>query len=150
MRSDYDIRFISAEQTLPLRQKVLRPLFTQQECIHPGDSASTTFHQGLFIEEKLVAISTFILESHPEFSAGFPYRLRGMATDAAYQGQGLGLVLLQNGVEYLRKKRCDLLWFNARERAFSFYERLGFKVHGPMFDIIGVPHKVMYKHIIPR
>src|SRR5690606_37654165 len=139
------------EETLPLRQKVVKPFLSPQECINPGDNASTTFHLGLYLEGRLVSISTSLQEPHPDLSAGFPYRLRGMATDHAHQGQGLGQILLQNGVELLRSKRCDLLWFNAREKAFSFYHKLGFHLHGPMFDIKNIgPHKVMYKHIIPR
>lgn len=151
MSLNYEVRMISTEETLALRQRVLKPFLSPQECVNPGDYDSTTFHQGLFLDGKLVSISTFLQESHPDFSSGFPYRLRGMATDHKLQGQGLGLILLQSGVEHLRSKRCDLLWFNAREKAFSFYQKLGFRLHGPMFDIKDIgPHKVMYKHIIPR
>lgn len=75
-----------------------------------------------------------------------PYRLRGMATDNAYRGMGLGSQILQHGEMLLKVMNCDLLWFNAREIAFPFYEKNGFKITGDMFDIPGAgPHKVMYK-----
>jgi GNAT superfamily N-acetyltransferase len=91
------------------------------------------------------------MELHQDFSSGFPYRLRGMATDPKYQNQGMGALLLQEGILHLKSIHCDLLWFNARLRAFAFYEKLGFHYHGKIFhmDKIG-PHKVMYKHLIPR
>lgn len=151
MMQNCEVRLIPPRATLPLRQKVLKPFLSESQCVNPGDDAATTFHQGCFLNNHLVGISTFLLESHPAFSAGNPYRLRGMATTQEFQGRGLGLILLQNGVELLRSRKCDLLWFNARETAFSFYEKLGFLYEGPLFDIKDIgPHKVMYKHIIPR
>jgi GNAT superfamily N-acetyltransferase len=151
MSLSYEVKLITTKETLALRKRVLKPFLTEEECRNPGDDDATTFHQGLYLQGRLVSISTFLNESHPAFSAGFPYRLRGMATDSSYQGQGLGLILLRHGVEHIRKMRGDLIWFNAREKAFSFYQKMGFQSYGPMFDIQGIgPHKVMYKHIIPR
>lgn len=145
------IKKISTTETLPLRQKVLKPFLRPEECVNDGDDFSTTCHLGLFHLGQLVSTATFLLESHPDFSAGFPFRLRGMATDSKYQGQGFGKILLNYGVEHLRQKRCDLIWFNARISAFPFYEKLGFLHHGPLFELKNIgPHKVMYKPIIPR
>ncbi len=151
MSLQYDIKAISTTDTLPLRQKVLKPFLRLEDCINPGDDLVTTYHFGLFHGEKLVSVATFLLESHPDFSAGFPYRLRGMATDGLYRGQGFGQKLLRYGVEHLRQKRCDLLWFNARIGAFPFYSKLGFYFHGPLFEMKDIgPHKVMYKPLFPR
>lgn len=74
-----------------------------------------------------------------------------MATAERARGHGFGGLLVRHGVEVLRASRCDLIWFNARIKAFEFYSRQGFSFHGPLFDIkeIGL-HKVMYKHLIPR
>ncbi|WP_413943863.1 GNAT family N-acetyltransferase [Bdellovibrio sp. HCB-162] len=151
MSLQYDIREITTAETLPIRQRVLKPFLRPDECINVGDDLPTTYHFGLFHADKLVSVATFLLESHPDFSAGFPYRLRGMATDDKYRGQGFGQKLLRYGVEHLRSKRCDLLWFNARIKAFPFYEKLGFYYHGPLFEMKDIgPHKVMYKPLIPR
>ncbi len=151
MSVNHKIELISTKQTLPLRQKVLKPFLPADECVNPGDDLPTTYHFGLFYSGKLIAVATFLLEPHPNFSAGFPYRLRGMATEEKYRGQGFGQLLLRYGIEFLREKRCDFVWCNARIKAFPFYEKLSFKFHGPLFDIKDIgPHKVMYKHIIPR
>ncbi len=151
MTSKYDIRIISTQETLPLRKKVLKPFLTEEECVNPGDDLTSTYHLGLFYENKLASISTFIQESHPDFPAQFSYRLRGMATDQAFQGKGLGGILLQHGQEFLQGKGCDFLWFNARIKAFSFYEKLGFSYYGPLFEMKDIgPHKVMYKVLIPK
>jgi GNAT superfamily N-acetyltransferase len=146
-----EIRRITYQETLPLRKKILKPFLSENECVNPGDELPTTYHLGLFYNNHLVSISTFLLESHPDFSAGHPYRLRGMATDVRYQGHGFGQMVLRHGVELIKEKRADFLWFNARQKAFSFYEKLGFRYHGPMFDLKDIgPHKVMYKILIPR
>lgn len=151
MTFEYEIKRIKTTDTLPIRKRVLKPFLSEEECINPGDDLITTHHYGLFHADKLISVATFIQESHPAFSSGFPYRLRGMATDDNYRGHGIGQKLVRLAVEDLKQRRCDLVWFNARIKAFPFYERLGFSFYGDLFDIKDIgPHKVMYKHLIPR
>jgi len=151
MKLHHHISKIPTAYTLPLRQKVLKPFLHADDCVNPGDDAPTTFHLGLFHERKLVTICTFVSEPSPIFNAGNPFRLRGMATDPNYHGQGFGQVLLQHGMVLLKQQYCDLVWCNARIKAFGFYEKMGFRFHGPLFEMdrIGA-HKVMYKYLIPR
>lgn len=151
MSLHYKISKIPTAATLELRQKVLKPFLSPKECLNPGDDSPTTFHLGLFYKEKMVSICTFLNEPHPQFSASNPYRLRGMATDGAYHSQGFGRTLLQHGIHYLNQTRCDFLWCNARQKAFSFYEKMGFFYHGELFDLDRIgPHKVMYKYLNSR
>ena len=146
-----EIRFIDADHIKTLRRKVLKPFLTLDECVLPEDLLATTFHLGLFHHQKLVSIATFVQQASPYFASGFPYRLRGMATDESYRGQGLGSQILRFGFHVLKEKRADLLWCNARILAFTFYQAMGFQPHGDLFDIKDIgPHKVMYKIIIPR
>lgn len=145
------IKRISTREVIPLRHRILKPHLTVEECLLAEDELSTTFHLGIFFCDQLVSVATFMMQSHPEFSAGFPYRLRGMATDEKYRGQGFGAMALQSGVTILKQMHCDFLWFNARIKAFRFYEKLGFQSSGPLFEIAGIgPHKVMYKPLFPR
>jgi GNAT superfamily N-acetyltransferase len=151
MNSQYHISLITTAETFPLRQKVLKPFLTLEECINPGDDLPSTYHFGLFHTQKLISIATFISESFPAFDAGNPYRLRGMATDDRYRRQGFGQILTRQSLEFLKTNRCDLVWCNARLRAFPFYERLGFLYYGELFELPQIgPHKVMYKRVIPR
>lgn len=122
-----------------------------KDCIYPEDHEVLTFHVGLTYSGKLISIATFAYEGSKHLSAGCPYRLRGMATDDKYRGQGYGEKVIIFANDILAARRCDLLWCNARLRAFSFYERLGFRYQGDLFEIPDIgPHKVMYKHMIPR
>lgn len=146
------IEKISAEQTIDLRTRILRPGQPVEICHYPEDNLPSTFHLGAFItlengQRVVGANGTFMKDTHPLFSqAKNPFRLRGMATDHPYRGLGLGSQVLQQGEMILKTMNCDLLWFNAREVAFVFYEKNGFTTIGDMFDIPGAgPHKVMYK-----
>jgi predicted GNAT family N-acyltransferase len=151
MSPAFQISKISTEQTLGLRQKVLKPFLSADQCVNPGDELVTTFHLGLFREEKLISICTFLSEPSPVFNAGNPYRLRGMATDESVRDQGFGRILLQHGMTMLRQTRCDFLWCNARQKAFNFYQTMGFFYHGELFEMDRIgPHKVMYKYLISR
>ncbi len=142
---------ILSSEVLPLRQLILKPHLTLKQCILPEDDLTTTVHTGIFYFEKLVSVATFMMHSHPQFTARFPYRLRGMATAEKFQRQGFGAMALQNGIHCLEQMNCDFLWFNAREKAIGFYEKFGFQISGPVFDIQGIgPHKIMYKALFPR
>ena len=114
----------------------------------PLDHAPTTFHLGLFSGDQIVCVATFHEDKNSDLTSRNPYRLRGMATSVDFQGKGAGKQILEAGVQELRKRNCDLVWCNARENAFSFYEKCGFKYLGEMFDIPEIgPHKVMYKFL---
>lgn len=142
----YKIQQLSAEQTWPLRHQVLRPHQTLQDCIYPQDQDQQSFHIGAVVDGKIACIASFHVENHSELKSQFAYRLRGMATDPAFHQKGLGRAVLEKSLDELRERKCDLLWFNAREIAFPFYEKLGFQYLGDYFDIPGIgPHKVMYK-----
>lgn len=150
--SNISIEQIMAAQTIDLRTRILRPGQPVEICHYPEDNLSTTFHLGAFVtfatgDRIIAANGTFMKDAHKFFpEAKNPYRLRGMATDHSYRGMGLGSKILQQGEMLLKVMNCDLLWFNAREIAFPFYEKNGFTIIGDMFDIPGAgPHKVMYK-----
>lgn len=139
------ICFISAKDTYPLRSTVLRPGQPLDNCKYQGDEVEGSFHLGVKTEGVIVGIASFSPELWHQLDARNPYRLRGMATAEAVRGQGYGRKLVEHGLAELKRRDCDLLWFNAREVAFGFYEKLGFQYGSEMFEIplIG-PHRVMY------
>lgn len=152
MSIDYQIKPISATDVLPLRQKVLRPHQTIEDCKWPGDNDPTTLHLGVIHKNKIICVATFLRSSHNEIASGNPYQLRGMATDPAYQSQGFGQLILQHAFSELKNKQAaDLLWCNARLKALNFYQRLGFAPKGESFEIQGTgPHQVMYKYLLTK
>jgi hypothetical protein len=142
------VEIISAAEARPLRHQVLRPHQEFKTILYPQDQWPTTFHIGARLDGKIVCVATFHEEAFAELPAQLPYRLRGMATDTSFHGKGIGRMVLEKGIQELKSRHCDLLWCNAREVAFQFYEKLGLLYLGPMFDIPDIgPHKVMYKYL---
>lgn len=121
--------------TYPIRQKMLRPNGTVEDCMFKGDSDELTFHLGAFVDKKLVSVASFYFENNTNFSDTYQYRLRGMATLPEYQGQGLSSALLRTAFPVIKQNQCTLLWCNAREKALGFYEKVGFLPTGELFSI---------------
>ena len=142
------IRKISADDTYPVRQEVLRPGRPLKECFFEGDLEQDTIHLGNYDGEKLVAIATYVPRKNDLFETPSQYQLRGMAVLPSYRGKGLGKKLLLEGEKLLKNKDQEiLLWFNARETAVGFYEKYGYKTIGSPFMIPNVcMHIVMYKN----
>lgn len=144
----FTIKFISSEDTMHLRMRILRPLHPREACEYAEDNLPSTFHVGILnADGKVISNGTFMQQGHPHFpKAARPYRLRGMATDPAFQGKGLGRQIIMAAEDELKKRGCDLLWFNARTSAEIFYKKLGYTAIEEVFDIDTIgPHKVMFK-----
>lgn len=145
--SDFKVEMIPADKTIDLRMRVLRPLHPREAYEYAEDSLPTTFHVGVLLNNQVVSNGTFMQQAQPQLpDAQQPYRLRGMATDPALQGHGLGRRIIEAAEIELIQRGCDLLWFNARVSAEGFYKKLGYIAIEYVFNIDTVgPHKIMYK-----
>ncbi|HTN19121.1 MAG TPA: GNAT family N-acetyltransferase [Pelobium sp.] len=142
------IKFIKTEDVLPLRNAILRKgKLTLEECIFENDDNADTFHLGFLANEQIVCVASFHQQAKDDFT-GIGYQLRGMATATKYQGKGFGNRLLNFAIVYLKGQKVNYLWCNAREKAFKFYQSLGFEFISESFEIpeIGT-HRVMYLKI---
>jgi len=140
------IKRITPQETYAIRNEVLRkniPLPFEFE----GDFDESAFHLGVFKEDKLIAVSSYMERSHKNLS-GSQYQLRGMATLNEFQGFGAGKLMVQEALSILAKLRVDYLWCNARIIAVHFYEKQGLKTIGDSFEVPFVgEHFVMFKKI---
>jgi|SRR5690606_3684106 len=138
------IRSITADEVLPLRSRVLRSGLPPSECRFEADQLPTTFHRGLFVENRLVSILSCQREDLEDYN-GVGYRLRGVATDSDSQGKGYGSHLLEHTIAYLADElKADYVWCNARRVAYEFYRKFGFQFLSEEFEIPGIGlHKVM-------
>ncbi len=55
---DFEVRLITAGETLPLRHAILRAGLPRETAIFPGDEAESSRHFGAFLEGKLVGVAT--------------------------------------------------------------------------------------------
>lgn len=140
---------ISAEDTYPVRQPVLRPGRPARECIFEGDSTSTTLHLGAYVEDRLAGVASYMKNPHRYFDHSVQFQLRGMAVLPEFRNKKLGeQLLLQGEKELLKEHRELLLWFNARESAIDFYRKYGYETKGGIFMVPNVcPHIVMYRQL---
>lgn len=141
------IRFVNADDVLPLRSQYLRNGADIEACRFDGDDASGAFHLGYFIDEHVVSVASFHPQSLSDFS-GSGVQLRGMVTAGEWQGKGFGNKLVNFAIVYIRGQNLNYLWCNARKAAYKFYTGLGFEFISPEFEIPGIgSHRKMYLKI---
>ncbi|HEK21156.1 MULTISPECIES: GNAT family N-acetyltransferase [unclassified Mucilaginibacter] len=142
------IKFITADDVLPIRNEVLREgKLTLDECRFVNDEKDSSFHLGYFVKDELACIASFHEQGYKDFE-GLGYQLRGMATLENYRGKGYGAMLVNFAITYLRGRQVNYMWCNARKKAVPFYLSVGFEIVSPEFDIPGIgPHHAMYVKI---
>ncbi|HSM63201.1 MAG TPA: GNAT family N-acetyltransferase [Gillisia sp.] len=150
MSATFVVKKISASATYPLRSQVLRPGRPVSECYFHGDDEEDSFHLGVFKNETIIGVASFIKNSSPFFDPEFQYQLRGMAVVPEFKGMGKGALLLKEGESMISEKNPDpFLWFNARMSAVEFYKKHGYQTFGNKFDVPGVcEHILMFRHLI--
>ena len=145
------IQIIESHTTFAVRHLVLRSGKPQESCRFEGDDFTTTTHFGLFFNEKLIGVSSVFKNKNSLFHVENQFQIRGMAVLQEFQKKNFGKELMNRCEAYCTDKNADLIWFNARENAVQFYEKLGYQKVGDSFSIaeIGV-HFVMKKEIIVK
>ena len=154
MTNRAEIRAVAPEETLLLRSSLLRPGQPIEASVYPGDDAATTQHWGALVQPELVAIASRYPEPLPASAAQVApatsscWRLRGMAVNPRFQGQGYGRQLLKHCLRAVAQQGGEVLWCNARSAAVGFYRAAGFETVGEEFSIPGIgPHYVMWRAV---
>ena len=143
--SDHSVVELTADETQALRLTVLRGDTPTQVVAFPEDLLPGTFHLGVRDGRDVVAVSTWAPRPHNDSPA---VQLRGMATAAHLQGQGLGALLLESGC--LRAATmAELVWARARDTALGFYLRHGFTIDGDGFidETTQKPHHLIVRRL---
>ena len=143
-----EINKVDAEKIRPLRHSELRKGQDYSTTSYLKDYEEGTFHMACIVDDKIVTCATLYAQTSMKIKSNNAYRLRGMATDSNFQRKGYARNLMVESFKELKKRNCDMVWCNARLVAVSFYESLGFKIKGDLFDISEIgPHYYMYKEI---
>ncbi len=121
------------DEILPLRHRILRAELPFETATFEGDDDPATRHSVACHKGAVVCCLTLVPSAWEGQAA---WQLRGMATDAAVQGRGLGRRLLEDAVADARRDEPGrIFWCNARISAIGFYERLGWRVVSEPFDV---------------
>lgn len=134
---------ISAEETHPLRRSVLRSGTASDAVAFDGDELTSTFHLGVVLDGRLVAISSWYERPCPHGPEVPSHQLRGMATDPSVRSTGIGGRLLACGVDICAARDAWSVWARARVSALAFYRRHGFVATGDEYvdATTGLPHR---------
>ena len=140
---------ISSQDTFPVRNLVLRTGKPIETCHFTGDDLSSTKHFGLYINQKITGVISIYKNKNSIFKSPNQSQIRGMSVLSEFQGKGIGKLLVNYSENYLVQNDISLLWFNARETAVPFYEKLGYTKTGLLlFEIADVgTHFLMFKNI---
>ena len=142
------VKRIAVSQTYEVRQPVLREGKPIESCFFEGDDLPTTFHYGLFENEKIQGVISVYKNKNILFKETKQAQIRGMAVLEKNQGKGFGRQLILHCEDQMLLQKQQLVWFNARITAVGFYEKMGYAIIGNSFDIKEVgSHYVMYKKL---
>lgn len=111
------IKQISAAETYPLRHSVMWPDQPLSFIKLPEDV--TGIHFGLFKDELLISVVSL-------FISGETAQFRKFATVSEEQQKGYGTWLLNHLIDFVKEKKLQLLWCNARVDKTTYYLKFGF------------------------
>jgi GNAT superfamily N-acetyltransferase len=145
------IESVGAGVVRPLRGAVLRPGLAAEATHFRGDDhrlaahlvARLSTHDGT---GEVVAVGTVFPDPPPcEPGRANAWRIRGMATEERFRGQGLGRRLLDALVAHAVDHDGTFIWCHARTGALDFYRHAGFATIGEPFDDGVAVHQSMWR-----
>jgi len=71
------------------------------------------------------------------------YQIGRMAILAPFRNQGIGLQILEKLAVLAKTQGAKSIVLHSQVVAIPFYEKLGFKSEGPIYDEVGMPHRNM-------
>ncbi|KRI50707.1 GNAT family N-acetyltransferase [Acinetobacter pittii] len=109
-------------------------VFIQEQGIAPEDEwddlDAVVLHFIVYDKEQPIATARLL----PQHSVG------RVAVLMPYRKQGIGKILMQHIIEYARQHKLPYLKLSAQTYVTAFYEALGFKVQGEVYEDCGIPH----------
>lgn len=133
------------EEIVDLRHHYLRQGQPRDSAHYPDiDDLDTTAHLAVFVDDALAGCATMHSDISP--SGRCQLRIRGMAVEEGFRGQGLGAALVR-WCQQRALSSGDGIWCNARIRAVSMYARCGFEIVSDEFEIekIGPHYRMEWK-----
>ena len=129
-------------KTLTLRDAILRVPIGLRLNAEDTAGENQQLHFGMFAEAELVASVVAKPLAEPT-----GVKLRQMAVEVAFQGQGIGQKLLAEVENSLSARGYSNLELSARWTAVGFYQKLGYHKIGQPFIEKGIDHITMQKGI---
>ena len=154
------VRRVDSEVLRCVRHKVLWPhLANSKQAVIDIDNSKGAIHLAAFYKGDVVGVASLFnqkCERFPElFKSLKVRRLRAMGVLDNRRGGGVGALIIQKAIEELKGEGVDVIWCDAREIAWGFYEIQGFKfgcqINREELEAYQIPnvglHKIMFKSL---
>lgn len=157
------------EAALELRRRVLRePLGLSDFAPNEWELEARAIALGCFLigrePERAVLVGTLLLQPGATASPapadpargnptqsnpvlGNAVRMRQVAVEPAWQGRGVGRLLVEAAEEWCHANGAQDVFAHARASAVPFYEHLGYVTFGETFVEVGLPHRLVTKRL---
>lgn len=122
-----------------LRYRVLRKPLGLQFTKEQLEAEKNETHLAVMLQETL--IGCVLLAAQDKLTV----KLRQMAIESDFQGQGVGKSLLKYAESVALQKGFQKIILHARENAVGFYQQSGYRVVGQPFIEVTLPHARMEK-----
>ncbi len=161
---NFTIDTVDASDTLQIRQAILRPEASADECVLDGDDHADTRHYAAFVDLDGVRTQCGVASIYLDpptctlppakrsdaatdgIAPRTMWRIRGVATLQDWRRRGVARWLVTAAMQHAYDQGGELVWCNARTPAVPLYSSLGFEIEGEEFDIPGVgDHFLMWR-----
>lgn len=136
---ELELRSITAEETLPIRHKVLWPDKPPAYSMVENDAEG--WHLGVFAHGELICVASVFVE-------GNTARLRKFATLPEHRSKGAGTAAIAHIIATLASRGITTFWCDARTSATGFYQRFGMRPEGETFFKGDTPYVRMAVQLI--
>ncbi len=136
--TDVELRAASWTDDREALQSVRRSVFIEEQGIPESeewDDVDPVARHVLAVAQNRDAVGTGRLEPTGKIGR--------IAVLPQYRGTGVGGLIMRHLVNHATESGFTRVYLHAQVAARSFYERLGFRADGPVFDEVGIPHQRM-------
>jgi GNAT superfamily N-acetyltransferase len=146
------LQVVAAATTRELRRAVLRPGWPVGSVMPADDEPGAVHIAAVDDDDDGTVLGAAVVIPRPYPSRPDQpgaWQLRGMATAADRQGQGIGALVLTRALEVATERGARGVWCDARTSALAFYRRQGFVPDGDEFEQpeTGIPHYRMWRDV---
>jgi predicted GNAT family N-acyltransferase len=135
VRSDVVLRPATWADDRNALQAVRRSVFIEEQAIPESeewDDVDPVARHVLALTRNRDAVGTGRLEPTGKIGR--------VAVLPQYRGSGVGSLIMGHLVNQATESGFTSVYLHAQAAAAGFYERLGFRAVGPVFDEVGIPH----------
>jgi len=125
-------------EAVKLRSKVLREPLNMKFTKEQLKAEFPYIHIAAFQQERMVGCFYIIINADQ-------VRLKQFAVEQLLQKKGIGKALVRFAENFCMEKGAKYIFLHARDRAVTFYEKLGYECYDKKFLEIGLPHRKMRK-----